>query len=64
VRALEKAGFVVKRVKGSHFILAHPDDASRRATVPVHAGQTLKVGTLRSVLQQAGLTEDELVALL
>jgi predicted RNA binding protein YcfA (HicA-like mRNA interferase family) len=64
VRALEKAGFVVKRVKGSHYILVHSEDRSRRATVPVHAGQTIKPGTLRSVLLQAQLSEDELLALL
>jgi predicted RNA binding protein YcfA (HicA-like mRNA interferase family) len=37
VRALEKAGFQVARVKGSHHFLRHPD--GRATTVPVHAGE-------------------------
>ena len=61
VRALERAGFVVTRIRGSHRILVHPADGTRRATVPVHTGLTLKLGTLRSILVQAKLTEDELV---
>jgi predicted RNA binding protein YcfA (HicA-like mRNA interferase family) len=36
VSALEKAGFVVARINGSHHIMRHPD--GRRTTVPVHAG--------------------------
>jgi predicted RNA binding protein YcfA (HicA-like mRNA interferase family) len=34
VRALEKAGFKVARVAGSHHIMRHPD--GRGTTVPVH----------------------------
>jgi predicted RNA binding protein YcfA (HicA-like mRNA interferase family) len=64
VRALERGGFVVTRIKGSHHILVYPADRSRRATVPVHAGQSLKPGTMRSILAQAKLTEDEFVQLL
>ena len=64
VRALEQCGFVLERVKGSHHILVHPDDKTPRATVPVHAGKTVKPGTMRSILKQAGLTEDEFAALL
>jgi predicted RNA binding protein YcfA (HicA-like mRNA interferase family) len=37
VKALERAGFVITRVKGSHHRLRHPD--GRSTTVPVHAGQ-------------------------
>jgi len=64
VRALQKAGFVVIRVSGSHHRLEHPSDSSRTTTVPVHAGKTLKRGTLRAIIKQAGLTVDEFVALL
>lgn len=64
VQALERAGFVVKRVKGSHHILVHADDNTRRATVPVHATKAIKPGTMRSILKQARLTEDEMEALL
>ena len=64
VRALERAGFVVKRIKGSHHMLVHSEDKSRRATIPVHAGATIKPGTLRSILSQSKLSEDELLAVL
>jgi predicted RNA binding protein YcfA (HicA-like mRNA interferase family) len=64
VRALEKAGFVEIRTSGSHHRLKHSSDPSRLVTVPVHAGKTLKRGTLHGILKQAGLTADEFVALL
>ena len=64
VRALEKAGFDVTRVKGSHHIMRHLADASRSTVVPVHAGKDLKRGLLRKIITDAGLTEDEFTALL
>jgi predicted RNA binding protein YcfA (HicA-like mRNA interferase family) len=64
VRALEKAGFAIIRTSGSHQRLAHPNDPSRAATVPVHGGKALKRGTLHGIIKQAGLTLDEFVALL
>lgn len=60
---LRRAGWEVVRQRGSHARLAHPDRA-QRVTIAVHAGQTVKPGTLRGVLDQAGLTVDELTALL
>jgi predicted RNA binding protein YcfA (HicA-like mRNA interferase family) len=62
VKALERAGFVVTRVKGSHHRLKHPD--GRATTVPVHRGRDVPKGTLRSVLEDAGLTVEELQKLL
>jgi predicted RNA binding protein YcfA (HicA-like mRNA interferase family) len=53
------AGFVITRVKGSHQRLRHPD--GRCTTVPVHAGQDVPRGTLRSVLQDARLTVEDLL---
>jgi len=62
VRALERAGFVVTRVKGSHHRLKHPD--GRATTVPVHSGRDVPKGTLRSVLDDTGLTVEDLRKLL
>jgi predicted RNA binding protein YcfA (HicA-like mRNA interferase family) len=62
VRALEKAGFKVARVAGSHHVLRHPD--GRGTTVPVHPGRDLARGTLRSILADTGLTVEELRRLL
>lgn len=63
VRALQRAGFSVHRVKGSHHHLRHADRPSLRVVVPVHKGD-LPLGTLRAIVRQAGLTEDEFVDLL
>ena len=61
VRALERAGFVVKRQRGSHIVLRRENPAAR-VVVPNH--KTVRVGTLRSILHEAGMTVDELLALL
>jgi hypothetical protein len=38
----------------------HPGEARPRAvTIPVKKGATLKEGTARSILKQAGVSEDE-----
>ena len=63
VRALERAGWVPIRQKGSHVHLRHPSVAVR-VTIPMHAGRTLKQGTLAAVLEQAGVTAEELQDLL
>jgi predicted RNA binding protein YcfA (HicA-like mRNA interferase family) len=62
VRALEKAGFVIERIRGSHIFLKHPD--GRATTVPVHAGETLGPGLLRAILRDTELSVDQLIALL
>jgi len=64
IRALEKAGFVVVRIKGSHRFLVHRDDRTRMTNVPVHASHDLPRGTLRAIIKQAGLTVDEFLDLL
>lgn len=62
VAALEKAGFKVARVAGSHHIMRHPD--GRGTTVPVHRGRDIAKGTLRGILADVGLSVDELRSLL
>lgn len=62
--ALEKAGFVVTRSKGSHHRLVHHADPTRATTVSVHKGRDIPRGTLSDIIEQAGLTEDEFLALL
>jgi predicted RNA binding protein YcfA (HicA-like mRNA interferase family) len=59
--ALRRAGFVVDRIVGSHHVLIHPGDARRTVTVPFHGARSLKLGTLRNVICQVGLTVDEFV---
>ena len=48
---------------GSHVKLRRPGQHGR-VVVPVHGNRTLPPGTLHNILQQAGLTEDELRELL
>ena len=59
VRALEKAGFIVKRQHGSHIVVRR-DDPFAQLVVPDHA--ELDRGTLRAILRQAGLSIEEFVA--
>jgi predicted RNA binding protein YcfA (HicA-like mRNA interferase family) len=59
IRALERAGFVVDRIVGSHYVLAHRNDPSRAVTVLYHGSRDLKAGTLRSIIKQAGLSIEE-----
>ena len=63
VRAFCKAGFCRDRINGSHHILRHPDKRER-LSIPVHAGQTVGLGLLRSQIKAAGLTVEEFIALL
>lgn len=62
VKALEKMGFLVARVNGSHHIMRHPD--GRRTTVPVHSGRDVAPGTVRSILKDANLTVQQFQDLL
>lgn len=59
VRALQRGGFRLSHVRGSHHYLTKPGIAAL-VVVPVHGNQTLPAGTIRSVLRQAGLTAEEL----
>jgi predicted RNA binding protein YcfA (HicA-like mRNA interferase family) len=58
VRALEHHGFKAARVSGSHHIMRHPD--GRGTTVPVHGSRDVAKGTLRDILNDVGMTIDEL----
>lgn len=62
IRILERRGFILDRVKGSHHIYLHPDNG-QRAVVPFHR-RDLPQGTLLSILKQAGVDRDELEELL
>jgi predicted RNA binding protein YcfA (HicA-like mRNA interferase family) len=62
IEALEKTGFEVVRIKGSHHRLTHSD--GRKTTVPVHGSETIGAGLLSKVLRDVELTRDEFEALL
>ena len=61
VRALERAGFYLKRQTGSHLVLRR-DEPFAQVVVPDR--KVLDRGTLRAIIRQADLSVDELVSLL
>jgi predicted RNA binding protein YcfA (HicA-like mRNA interferase family) len=63
LRALERGGFYVHHVKGSHHSLRHPERPELRVVVPVHR-KDLAPGTIRSIIKQCQLTEEEFIKLL
>ena len=64
VRALRYAGFLLDHIVGGHHILVHRDDAARMVSVPAHAAKDIKVGTLRAIIRDAGLSVAEFKTLL
>ena len=61
VKALEKAGFRVKRQHGSHIILRR-DQPFVQLVVPDHRG--IDTGTLRAILRQSGISPEKFGLLL
>ena len=62
IRALQRAGFVIKRQKGDHVIMKRTTPPAR-VTVPNHR-KDLKPGTLHEIIKEAGLTVDEFIQFL
>jgi predicted RNA binding protein YcfA (HicA-like mRNA interferase family) len=62
VKALERVGFTLVRISGSHHVMSHED--GRTVVVPVHPGRDMPRGTLRGILTIIGMTGDELRKLL
>ena len=56
LRKLRRAGFEERRQSGSHLVLRHED--GRQTYLPMHTGH-VPTGTFRSILKQAGMTEEE-----
>jgi predicted RNA binding protein YcfA (HicA-like mRNA interferase family) len=63
LRALQRAGFYIDHVKGSHYYLRHPGKPGLRVTLPFH-GTDLKRRTLTSIIDQAGFSVEEFLDLL
>jgi len=66
IRALERLGFVQIRQRGSHVILKkqifdeNQNVIEIGCVVPLHK-KTIAVGTLKSILNQAGVSVEELL---
>ena len=63
IRALEKAGFSVHEVSGSHVQLKHAQRPGR-ITVPYHERFDLPKHIIKSIIRQAGLSNKEFFDLL
>jgi len=55
-KVLLKAGFQLSHIKGSHHSYAKQ---GKRVIVPFHTGKVIPPGTLKNILQQAGLSTEE-----
>ena len=60
LKFLKSKGFYISRRSGSHMILHHNSDNTKRVTLPIH-NKDLKPGTLSSILKQAGVDKKELL---
>lgn len=58
VKILLRKGFVLDRNRGSHQIYLHPI-SRKRVIVPMH-NKALPIGTMYSILKQAGIDKEEL----
>jgi predicted RNA binding protein YcfA (HicA-like mRNA interferase family) len=60
VRALERAGFTLRKSKSGHRTYVK---GPLRVTVPYHSAD-IKPGTLRSIIEQSGMSAEEFLRLL
>jgi len=58
-KLLEKKGWILARINGSHHIYTKQGTVFR-ASVPVHKNKELKTGLLKSLMKIAEIGEDEL----
>jgi predicted RNA binding protein YcfA (HicA-like mRNA interferase family) len=58
-RVLERHGWVLLRIHGSHHIYGKAGSIVR-LSVPVHGNQALKIGLLQHLLKAAGLSAQDI----
>jgi predicted RNA binding protein YcfA (HicA-like mRNA interferase family) len=59
MRLLERHGWELQRVNGSHHIFAKSGLVAR-ISVPIHGSKPLKIGLQRHFMKVAGISENEL----
>ena len=62
IKAFARVGWQVVRITSSHYILAK-EGFSFHLSIPRHGGQIVKTGLLKGLIRDAGLTNDEYIAL-
>ncbi|MCP4362191.1 MAG: type II toxin-antitoxin system HicA family toxin [Chloroflexi bacterium] len=58
-RLLEKRGWELKRIKGSHHVYVKPGNPAR-ISGPIHGNRPLKIGLQKHLMKIAGIEADEL----
>ena len=58
-KIVEKLGWQLKRVTGSHHIYTK-DNKEVILVIPVHGNRDLPIGTLKQIMKDADLTENDL----
>jgi len=58
-RILESKGWVLKNIKGSHYVYMK-QGRKERISVPVHGNKDLKVGLLKAIMKIAEIKEEDL----
>ncbi|MEA5536167.1 type II toxin-antitoxin system HicA family toxin [Crocosphaera sp. XPORK-15E] len=58
-KIIEKLGWQLKRVTGSHHIYTK-ENKDEILVIPIHGNRDLPVGTLKKIMKDADLTEDDI----
>ncbi|MCX6376675.1 MAG: type II toxin-antitoxin system HicA family toxin [Armatimonadetes bacterium] len=58
-KALERHGWVLRRIRGSHHVYTKPG-SNVRLSIPIHGSKPLRVGLLSHFLKVSGLSEDDI----
>ena len=58
-KILEKKGWTLRRISGSHHIYIK-EGVAIRISIPIHGNKPLKIGLLKHFMKLAGINEDEL----
>jgi predicted RNA binding protein YcfA (HicA-like mRNA interferase family) len=62
IKVLDKLGFNVVRIRGSHHILKHRD--GRMTVVPVHSNEIIGMGLLSKILNDCEIKKEDFIKLL
>lgn len=58
-KAIQKKGWVLARIKGSHHIFTKMGERER-IVIPIHGNHPLKIGLLKAQMKIAGIAEQDL----
>jgi predicted RNA binding protein YcfA (HicA-like mRNA interferase family) len=59
IKIAAERGWVIDRIKGSHHVMIKEGESSI-LTIPIHSNKPLRIGLLKALMKQAGLTDGDL----